>query len=78
MAMRRLSPQNDPMVRAAIKQAWEDSNPGNEGGSEEGGFVLRDLSGNFSVERWPKGLQASIMMCWKENENACNDFRRGA
>lgn len=51
---------SDPTVRAALKQAWEDSQPGFSGGHEEGGFILRDLEGNLSVVRWPKGVANSI------------------
>jgi proteasome lid subunit RPN8/RPN11 len=29
---------------------------------EEGGFILRDPTGNLSVARWPKGLQNSIIL----------------
>jgi hypothetical protein len=49
---------NDPVVRTALRQAWEDSRPGPTGGHEEGGFVLRDLAGNLSVERWSHGQQS--------------------
>lgn len=51
---------NDPVVRAALRQAWEDSQPGLTGGHEEGGFILRDSDGNLSVECWPHGQQNSI------------------
>jgi len=53
---------NDPTVRTALKQAWEDSEPGPTGGHEEGGFILRDAAGNLSVERWPHGEQNSIIV----------------
>ena len=53
---------NDPVVRAALRQAWEDSQPGPTGGHEEGGFILRDSAGNLSVERWPYGQQNSIVV----------------
>lgn len=33
---------NDPTVRDALKQAWVDSQPGNTGRHEEGGFILQD------------------------------------
>lgn len=42
---------NDPAVRAALRQAWEDSQPGLTGSHEEGGFILRDSSGNLGVKR---------------------------
>ena len=53
---------NDPVVRAALKQAWLDSQPGVTGGHEEGGFILRDETGKISVARWPKGEQDVIQM----------------
>jgi hypothetical protein len=30
---------NDPAVCTALKQAWQESNPGVSGGHEEGGFL---------------------------------------
>jgi len=51
---------NDPTVRSALRQAWEDSQPGVTGGHEEGGFVLRDSEGKLSILRWPQGAQNSI------------------
>lgn len=53
---------NNPAVRAALKQAWDDSQPGTTGGHEEGGFILRDSQGNLSIDRWPKGQQNSIIV----------------
>jgi len=53
---------NDPTIRAALKQAWEDSQPGLLGGHEEGGFILSDAIGHLKVERWPKGAQNSIIL----------------
>jgi hypothetical protein len=50
------------VVRAALRQAWEDSQPGPMGGHEEGGFILRDSADNLSVERWPYGQQNSIVV----------------
>jgi hypothetical protein len=53
---------NNPLVCAALKQAWEDSQPGVTGGREEGGFILQDLAGNFSIVRWARGNQNSIIL----------------
>ena len=53
---------NDPIVRAALKQAWQDSQPGVIGGHEEGGFILRDSTGNLNVVRWSKGAQDTIIL----------------
>lgn len=50
------------VVRRAFKQAWQDSQPGLAGGHEEGGFVLKDAYGNFSIEHWPKGKQNEILV----------------
>jgi len=52
----------DPVVRAALGKAWEDSQPGPTGGHEEGGFILRDLAGDLSIERWPHGQQNAIVV----------------
>jgi hypothetical protein len=53
---------NVPTIRTALRQAWEDSQPGLTGGHEEGGFVLRNQAGDLSVVRWPKGAQNSILL----------------
>lgn len=53
---------DEPVVRAAFRQAWEDSHPGLTSGHEEGGFILIDSAGNLSVERWPYGEQNSIIV----------------
>lgn len=52
----------DPLVRAALRQAWIDSNPGPTGGHEEGGFILRDSAGKITVSRWPKGSNDLIFL----------------
>jgi hypothetical protein len=53
---------NDPIVRAALRQAWADSQPGESGGHEEGGFILRESGGTLRVERWPQGAQNTIIV----------------
>ena len=53
---------NDTIVRDALKQAWQDSNPGVTGGHEEGGFIVQDVANNLSIMRWPRGLQDSIVV----------------
>ncbi len=62
MTQQRTTILNAPAVRAALKQAWEDSQSGVTGGHEEGGFILRDSVGNLRVVRWPKGAQNSIIL----------------
>jgi hypothetical protein len=62
MQEQRATVLNEPVVRAALKQAWRDSCPGLRGGHEEGGFVLRDREGNLSVVRWVKGGQNTIAL----------------
>jgi hypothetical protein len=57
-----LSVLNNPEVRAALKEAWERSQPGPVGGHEEGGFVLRDSVGNLNIERWPPGQQNATVV----------------
>lgn len=53
---------NDLAIRIALKQAWQDSNPGLTGGHEEGGFIVQDSANNLSVLQWPKGLQNSMVV----------------
>ncbi len=53
---------NDPTVRSALKQAWEDSQPGTTDRHEEGGFIVMNLSGNIEVIRWSMGEQGSIVL----------------
>lgn len=53
---------NDPVIRVALGQAWQGSQPGESGGHEEGGFILQDANGDLSVLRWPSGTQNSIVM----------------
>jgi len=50
----------NPAVLAPLKQAWTDSNPGINGGHEEGGFIMIEPSGDLTVTRWPKGEQNRI------------------
>ncbi len=49
-------------VRAKLRQAWLDSNPGLAGGHEEGGFILQDAAGQPEVLRWPQGEQSTIVV----------------
>jgi hypothetical protein len=53
---------NNSLVRSALKEAWQDSEPGVTGGHEEGGFILQDVAGNSSVVRWLRGKQNSIIV----------------
>ena len=53
---------NNPAVRIALKQAWEDSQLGVTVGHEEGGFILRDAESHLNSVRWPKGAQNSIIL----------------
>lgn len=62
MLVQRSTILDDPAIRAELKRAWQDSQPGVTGGHEEGGFVLRDSVGNLSVVRWPKGNQNIIIL----------------
>lgn len=53
---------DDPIVRPALRRAWEDSQPRPTGGHEEGGFILTDSAGKLSIERWPCGQQNSMVV----------------
>jgi len=58
----RIAILTEPAVRDALKQAWQDSQPGSTGGHEEGGFILRNEAGKISVMRWPRGERDFIVM----------------
>ena len=55
-----MSVLRDPTVCAAIRLAWDNSDPGSPEAHEEGGFVLRRPDGAIHVERWPRGAQNQI------------------
>lgn len=50
------------VVRSALQKAWKDSEPGVWGAHEEGGFILREVNGDLSVARWPRGEKAYIII----------------
>ena len=50
----------EPAVRAALSEAWKESQPGLTSGHEEGGFVVLDGDGKLSVRRWPMGEGSQI------------------
>jgi hypothetical protein len=52
----------DSVVRNALSQAWRDSQPGVSGGHEEGGFIIRNVTGELSVAQWPKGDGNTIIL----------------
>jgi uncharacterized Zn-binding protein involved in type VI secretion len=55
------SPLDDPNVKAAMRQAWTDSQAGDQNNRhEEGGYLVRNADGSYGVERWPRGKGASI------------------
>lgn len=53
---------SNPDVQAALRQAWQDSNPGLTGGHETGGFVLQTAQGSLRVLRWPEGERDGVSM----------------
>lgn len=63
---------NNSVVRNALKQSWEVSQPGPVGCHEEGGFIMRDSTGKLNVERWASGTQNAISVPLHSN---C--FRKG-
>ena len=62
MTEQSITSLSDATIRVALKQAWEDSQPGTTEGYEEGGFIVRDPAGTLDVVRWPKGKQSSILL----------------
>jgi hypothetical protein len=55
-----MSSLDDAYVKAQLRDAWLESQPGMPGAHEEGGFVLLLPDGSYRVERWPKGKQNEI------------------
>ena len=53
---------HNSLVREALRQAWRDSQPGIDGGHEEGGFVIQVSTRKLGVVRWPQGVQNSILV----------------
>ncbi len=45
----------DPAIRAAIRQAWEDSLPNSPQRHEEGGYIVQNADRSLEVLRWPRG-----------------------
>ena len=62
MPARRITILNEPVVRDALHEAWQDSQPGRTGGHEEGGFILKNEVGKIRVMRWPRGERDFILM----------------
>lgn len=58
---------SNPVVRAALQDAWAASEPGVSGGHEEGGFVTTDENGNLNVVRWPVGERDSMRVPRHQN-----------
>ncbi len=52
----------NPLILSELINAWIDSEPGESGGHEEGGFIVADDVGNLNVVRWEKGLQNEIVL----------------
>ena len=48
------------LILAHLKNAWLDSEPGESGGHEEGGFIVADDVGNLAVVRWEKGRRMKL------------------
>jgi hypothetical protein len=46
---------NEPVVSAALVQAWAESKPGVSGGHEEGGFIVFTRMNSLEVICWPMG-----------------------
>jgi len=58
---RLTGPIADPMVQAAMRTAWTDSQAASAAARhEESGYIVRHPDGTLAVERWPRGAGASI------------------
>jgi hypothetical protein len=53
---------NDERVCEWLRQAWQESAPGTSLAHEEGGFIVRNVDGSLTAERWPRGLQSEILV----------------
>ena len=56
-------PLADPTVVAALDTAWTESNPGtgtDPNRAEQGGWIVRNPDGTFTIQRWPAGQAAGI------------------
>jgi hypothetical protein len=52
---------NDPIVKDALKAAWEDSQAGNKTTRhEEGGWILEGPGSNITIIRWGSGNRSEI------------------
>ena len=58
---------NEQGVRAALRLAWFESEPGLTNAHEEGGFILRDEAGKILIARWPRGGKSTILIPPHEN-----------
>jgi hypothetical protein len=52
----------NPLILSELNRAWIDSDPGESGGHEEGGFIVADDVASLAVVRWEKGLQNEIVL----------------
>ena len=50
------------LILSELNRAWLDSEPGESGGHEEGGFVVINDLRDLTVVRWDKGLQNEIVL----------------
>ena len=62
MSSPRWSVLNDSHILVALRQAWQNSQPGIASGHEEGGFILRDAKGDLTVARLDKGELDAIVV----------------
>ena len=58
---------NEQGVRAALRLAWFESEPGLTNAHEEGGFIVRDEAGKILIARWPRGGKSTILIPPHEN-----------
>lgn len=50
------------VILSELNRSWLDSEPGESGGHEEGGFIVADDVGDLAVVRWEKGLLNEIVL----------------
>ena len=68
-----MNPLSDPVIVAAIAEAWRDSTADNpDTRHEEGGYIVQNPDGTLTLERWPSGEQFQIVPPALDSNNCYN------
>ena len=67
---------DDPIIKAALAQAWRDSTPESpKARHEEGGYIVQNADGTTMVILWPAGEGSAILPPMMRPEGWYNGFR---